>query len=75
MLNDNNIRMDEILRRAEDKWFIFEALKVRMCFHILKTIYITIIKMNRALCIMLKMIAMSIGLTNRKRRIRLKDRK
>lgn len=32
LLNDNNIRMDETLRRAEDKWFIFEALKVSAVF-------------------------------------------
>lgn len=36
LLNDNNIRMDETLRRAEDKWFIFEALKVSDVFSYIK---------------------------------------
>ena len=36
LLNDNNIRMDEILRRAEDKWFIFEELKVSDVFSYIK---------------------------------------
>lgn len=36
LLNDNNIRMDEILRRAEDKWFIFEVLKVSDVFSYIK---------------------------------------
>lgn len=32
LLNDNNIRMDETLRRAEDMWFVFDALKVSDVF-------------------------------------------
>lgn len=32
LLNDNNIRMDETLKRAEDMWFVFESLKVSDAF-------------------------------------------
>lgn len=32
LLNDNNIRMDETLKRAEDMWFVFDALKVSNVF-------------------------------------------
>lgn len=32
LLNDNNIRMDETLKRAEDMWFVFDVLKVSNVF-------------------------------------------